>query len=727
MARALENPKDYPNYLDFFGLTRPPFARLVTPSEIFRSEQYSLLMGHLAAATAQADCRVVIRGADGSGKTTLLNRYIDTLDDDISFATINETCADETQFYEVFLRQLGFNEITGSMRELQSITREFLVHRCIAGDPVLLIIDNAHLASPSVFEQIRWISKTRVQGHRVFSLVLAGNSDLARVIDSPAMSAVKFRSHVEFNIRACTEEEAADYIRHRLKLAGQVDSVKFSRDIHPLMYRYTGGNPSVINTLCDALLTEAHALNSRVISEDLVRAVADSSQLLPHVLPLNRNTRRKTDLKLKQKVPLQRIEERISEREAQLNTPVTKPLAGTTLLFGADVKQLLEQVSGLSEQLGEVRSDKKQALAGVDAAEKVISELQQQITEQLDQLVELRSDRKRGQEGIEARDNDVKELQQRVTALLDQLGKFRAEQKRLQEDIEAREQDVIEIRQQFDAQVQDSEKLTGIVASSANEIDQLKKAAAASKMTMVDSKKALQKSARAAKRASKKAVSDLKLASKRATQADALEVSNAALTEKMVEKKNQVSSLKKSLREFEKRLRESESECEALRGSEAKLRKLEESVSGKNARIDALKAELAAHIKEHTSTQTLPDAQLDALMSSSTMQESAPREFNDAIVAIEVVRDGSVEQLLKIENCPCRIMVGRAEDSDLCLDSHFVSRHHALIFRSGNDIHIEDLNSFNGTMVNSKAIVRCELHPDDIIIVGDYQIRPRQD
>ena len=134
MARALENPKNNPGYLEFFGLTRAPFSRLVQPSEIFRSEQYSLLMGHLAAATAQADCRVVIRGADGSGKTTLLNRYIDTLDDDISFATINETCADETQFYEAFLRQLGFNDISGSMRELRSITREFLVHRCIAGE-----------------------------------------------------------------------------------------------------------------------------------------------------------------------------------------------------------------------------------------------------------------------------------------------------------------------------------------------------------------------------------------------------------------------------------------------------------------------------------------------------------------------------------------------------------------------------------------------------------------
>ena len=73
---------------------------------------------------------------------------------------------------------------------------------------------------------------------------------------------------------------------------------------------------------------------------------------------------------------------------------------------------------------------------------------------------------------------------------------------------------------------------------------------------------------------------------------------------------------------------------------------------------------------------------------------------------------------------PSRIMVGRSEDSELCLNSKFVSRHHALIFYSAECIYIEDLNSFNGTLVNAKKIVRCELHPEDKVIVGDYQLRP---
>jgi type II secretory pathway predicted ATPase ExeA len=102
-------------------------------------------MAHLATATERPDCLVAICGADGSGKTTLLNRYITSLGEDVCFATIDETCNGEKDFFCAFLKQLGFTEISGTSSELWRITKEFLVHRGMAGDPVLLIIDNAHL------------------------------------------------------------------------------------------------------------------------------------------------------------------------------------------------------------------------------------------------------------------------------------------------------------------------------------------------------------------------------------------------------------------------------------------------------------------------------------------------------------------------------------------------------------------------------------------------------
>ena len=70
-------------------------------------------------------------------------------------------------------------------------------------------------------------------------------------------------------------------------------------------------------------------------------------------------------------------------------------------------------------------------------------------------------------------------------------------------------------------------------------------------------------------------------------------------------------------------------------------------------------------------------------------------------------------------------MIGRSDDSELRLKSKFVSRHHALIFLSDKRTYIEDLRSYNGTVVNFKKVTRCDLHPDDKITVGDFQLRPK--
>ena len=215
MAYSLGQSVVSPTYLEFFGLTRPPFARISEPSQLFQTEQYSLLMEHLGNATKRADCLVALCGARGAGKSTLLNQYIAGLGHQITFIAVDDSCRGEEGFYCEFLTQIGFTDISGTPNELRNITSEFLKYRGNAGDPVLVIVDNAHKTEPIVLEQIRHIAQITANGRRAVSVVLAGDADLKRVLDSPAMSHTRFDSHIVFHIRAYTEEETANYVWHR--------------------------------------------------------------------------------------------------------------------------------------------------------------------------------------------------------------------------------------------------------------------------------------------------------------------------------------------------------------------------------------------------------------------------------------------------------------------------------------------------------------------------------
>ncbi len=767
MVRALENPGPDPTYVEFFGFARRPFARLSQPSEIFHTEQYSLLTAHLAVATEQADCLVVICGAEGSGKTTLLNRYITSLNDEICFATIDETCNGEKQFYLAFLRQLGFRDITGTAHELRRITEEFLVNRGMAEDPVLIIIDNAHLVKPIVLEQLRRISALKAKNRRVLSAVLAGSSDLVSVMDSPAMSQIKFRSHVQFNIRVYTEEETANYVWHHLRLAGGTDAVNFSKEAHALIYLYTGGIPNLINVLCNDVLTAASALKSHNVTEELVRTVADKRRLSPHVVPLQGKGRRSTDADFKLAKSEKKAGERITPRdstarktaeetaEETAEQPMLKP--ETSDVGG---KNLLDQISELSAHLDRIKAERIRTLEGIGTRDKDIGELRDKL------------------------ETEIAAAEKLTTALGDNADEIGQLTKELSNGTKALEESE-----------KASKKLAANLEKERSAVKTARTDIAESKATVKELSQ--QKSELEATVSSLTA--DLKLAEERVVEMDVLEQSHAALKDEIEKKSRELDSRddeieKKSgeldsrddeLGDLEKMLQESLKECASLRLRVADLNSLEESVSEADSRIAKLKADLAAYDQddqdvvasepknEESETRDAEPAQVeDISVKKSNLQEEeltltgikaqlpedtsltarpkikarkpskrqkqqetsaqAPEpesaaEQSDAVIAsFEVFKDGKVEQVMQLEEGQSRIMIGRSEDSELRLNSEFVSRHHALIFCTDDGFCIENLNSFNGTIVNSKTITRCDLHVGDVVTIGNFEIRPRQ-
>jgi type II secretory pathway predicted ATPase ExeA len=70
-----------------------------------------------------------------------------------------------------------------------------------------------------------------------------------------------------------------------------------------------------------------------------------------------------------------------------------------------------------------------------------------------------------------------------------------------------------------------------------------------------------------------------------------------------------------------------------------------------------------------------------------------------------------------------RLLVGRSDHNDMAIDSRFVSRHHMLLVRHGDATFLMDLNSSNGTYVNSRRVSNQLLVNDDIITVGHHRIK----
>ena len=70
-----------------------------------------------------------------------------------------------------------------------------------------------------------------------------------------------------------------------------------------------------------------------------------------------------------------------------------------------------------------------------------------------------------------------------------------------------------------------------------------------------------------------------------------------------------------------------------------------------------------------------------------------------------------------------RTTLGRRPYNDIVIDNLAVSGEHAVLQMTGNQVHLEDLNSTNGTYVNGKAARKQLLKNGDTVEVGKYKIR----
>jgi hypothetical protein len=86
------------------------------------------------------------------------------------------------------------------------------------------------------------------------------------------------RVKLRYNIPPLSEQEVCQYILFRLSTAGAADRALFPLETFPVIYKYAGGTPRLINTLCDAALTCAYADNLPKITTKLVEAAAGELQ-----------------------------------------------------------------------------------------------------------------------------------------------------------------------------------------------------------------------------------------------------------------------------------------------------------------------------------------------------------------------------------------------------------------------------------------------------------------
>jgi type II secretory pathway predicted ATPase ExeA len=253
-------------YLDHFKLTDLPFRLSPDPAFLYLSQIHARAKAYMESTIWFADGFVVITGEIGSGKTTLIETFLKEIEEDVVVVQINQTQISPVEFLQAMLVQLGFNPFKMRKAELLATINEFLIEQYSKGRKVLLIVDEAQNLTQKVLEEVRLLSGVETTKHKVLHIILAGQPELADKLDAPDLAQLMQRVRLRFHLTALSEPDTSEYVRHRLRVAGAGDREIFEPETFPVIFRYTGGTPRLVNTLCDTALLVAFAKDKPTVS-----------------------------------------------------------------------------------------------------------------------------------------------------------------------------------------------------------------------------------------------------------------------------------------------------------------------------------------------------------------------------------------------------------------------------------------------------------------------------
>jgi type II secretory pathway predicted ATPase ExeA len=218
---------------------------------------------------------VVITGEIGAGKTTLIESFLKEIQTDVVVAQINQTQVTAVDFLQAVLVQFGFSPFKMKKAELIATLNNFLIEQHGAGRKVLLIVDEAQNLSLRVLEEIRLLSGVETTKEKVLRIILAGQPELNEKLDAPELIQLAQRIRLRFHLSTLSASEMRAYIEHRLEVAGAGDRQIFAEDTFSEIFRYTGGVPRLVNTLCDTAMMSAFASNRDGVTVGDVASAVD--------------------------------------------------------------------------------------------------------------------------------------------------------------------------------------------------------------------------------------------------------------------------------------------------------------------------------------------------------------------------------------------------------------------------------------------------------------------
>ena len=264
-------------YEQFYGLEERPFSITPDPRFVFLSQRHQDALAHLLYGVGRGGSGgfVQLTGEVGTGKTTLCRLMLEEVPEHTRIALILNPMLEPRELLRAICRELEAEPPAGEtgLEALGQCLNQRLLEIHAAGERAVLIIDEAQNMSRETLEQVRLLTNLETSTDKLLQIILLGQPELRELLSRPSLRQLAQRITARYHLAPLARDETANYVRHRIQIAGG-SRCPFTPAALRTLHHVSGGVPRLINIIADRALMAGYAREADRITPAIVRKAA---------------------------------------------------------------------------------------------------------------------------------------------------------------------------------------------------------------------------------------------------------------------------------------------------------------------------------------------------------------------------------------------------------------------------------------------------------------------
>jgi MSHA biogenesis protein MshM len=265
------------NYLRYFGLRELPFGITPDTSYFFACRSIQDALNTLVVAVANGEGFIKITGEVGTGKTLLCRKFLSTLGPNWVSAYIPNPNLEPRVIVLALAEELGLHPETIGPHRLEKELMQRLLDIARQGKRVVLCMDETQAMPLATLEAVRLLTNLETEKRKLMQVVLFGQPELDRKLAAESVRQIRQRIGFQCTLKGLARNEVADYVAHRLTIAGYSGGALFSNSALTAIHVASRGVPRLVNILAHKSLLLAYGEGAKRAERKHARGAIDDT------------------------------------------------------------------------------------------------------------------------------------------------------------------------------------------------------------------------------------------------------------------------------------------------------------------------------------------------------------------------------------------------------------------------------------------------------------------